>query len=285
MAVLAPQTTGAIESALSTLIESTTGGSIDASGDPRSALVFTSTLRQSKLRDITTRAQEVANEIAANVLLAQTQTVTPTATRVLTSGTAQRARFTELEDLTGQLQNAMPSITMALNPKVISFDQPKRFFRQDVVKGTVFHHFTNNKGQNNDLLTIRLQANTGNINPDTFSDDGDKARARQKLLIWHNLYQMTREPIHLSDGLPNEWTITYVSNLFPVQIAFSGFFAKVAPWEESGNKPNSVDFSAEFIVQRTSPDLDVMLDSIVDFMTASAQLVPTDDSRIIGGTL
>lgn len=189
----------------------------------------------------------------------------------------------------GNLNSFMPTIAMAVNPKSIKWVQPKRFTKKDTREGSVFFHFTNSKGQNQDILTLQFQGNTGNIDlRGTFGDPnqppslsqqevtnatsgrgaGQDTGALYKLLVWHNLYLMSREPMLLGDGTENIVTMVYSSALFPSEIAFDGFFTKPLEFEEAGDKPNSRNYSFDFIVQRSDPDLDMALQGLSDILRA-----------------
>lgn len=150
-----------------------------------------------------------------------------------------------------RLPGLLSSIEMAINPSSIEWDQPKRWTKRDVRDGSVFFHFTNSSGQNNDVLTLNFSGSTGNI--------GGGPGSTTKWLVWHNLYLLTREPVVLPDGTPNITKITYQSNLWTVPIEFSGFFNTVLKFSESADKPNSRDYSFGFTVLETSPDLDYVL--------------------------
>lgn len=151
-----------------------------------------------------------------------------------------------------------PYITMAINPKSVTFTQPKRISERAVRNGTVFFHFTNSKGQNNDILKLRFQGSTGNIDPrgDLADPSGAATGALHKLKVWHNLYQLTREPILLGDNSVNVFSIIYNSKLIPVPIEFRGFYGAVLDFSETAEKPNSREYSFEFTVTNTEPDLD-----------------------------
>lgn len=184
----------------------------------------------------------------------------------------------QLQDITGQIDLALPVIEMEINPNSIEFDQPKRFARQDTQEGSVFHHFTNSKGQNNDILTMRFKGNTGNISRRS-NDPAQIDRATQRLAVWHNLWQLTREPPLLSDGSVNTIEIFYASALFPVRITFSGFFSKVLTFSEDATKPNSRNYTMEFIVQKTFPDLNVITYMTQQFITQAASASPSDSAQ------
>lgn len=172
-----------------------------------------------------------------------------------------------------------PVIAMALNPNSVKFDQPKRITKRDTMEGSVFWHFTNSQGQNNDILTLSFAGSTGNIDlrsstgtiPVPSDTNGTTSNAQstdkmgldtgalEKLIVWHNLYLLTREPNLLGDGSENVWSITYTSPLFPMDITFNGFFQKVLDFTEDAKKPHSRNYSFEFTVQSVEPSLDDVL--------------------------
>src|SRR5688500_15024107 len=110
--LISPITSGAIDAALNSLVQADSGSVAAGSADePRSAMVFTSHLRQA---------------LAGNTSV-QTQRI---------------EALQDLRDLTGQMRGANRNIVTAINPKSIEFRQPKRYSRQDTQRGSVFHHFT-----------------------------------------------------------------------------------------------------------------------------------------------
>jgi hypothetical protein len=200
-----------------------------------------------------------------------------------------------------------PTIYMAVNPNSIEWTQPKRFNKRDVRDGSVFFHFTNSKGQNNDVLTLRFSGSTGNINLagslgayDSAQDAENRKKgisqtpagaqgpgnidtgAFYKFIVWHNLYQLTREPHVLTDGTENVWTIQYQSPLFPAQLRLEGFFNAVLQFTEEAGRPNSRAYSFEFTVTSTDPDLDEVLADISGY----TDYFPTESSepQIVDGT-
>jgi len=174
-------------------------------------------------------------------------------------------------------------IEMMVNPNSITWKQPKRVVKRDTQEGSVFFHFSNSKGQNNDILTMDFRGNTGNINvrSDTTADEGALSTVRgintgatRKLILWHNLWQLTREPMLLEDGTINEFMIYYASPIIPGSITLIGFFSSVMDWSDSADKPNSKDYSLSFTVQETVPPLDDLLQDINTIMIDSASVVP-----------
>lgn len=206
----------------------------------------------------------------------------------LTEATIGRAGVDALAFFGGQ-RAFMPTIAMAVNPNSVKFVQPKRYTKKDTRDGSVFFHFTNSKGQNNDLLTLQFAGNTGNLdlrgtlgdpnqnpspsqqkvtNAASGTGAGADTGALYKLLVWHNLYLLTREPMVLADGTENLFSIVYSSPLFPEQVTFQGFFTRVLEFEESATKPNSRNYTFEFQVTATTPDLDEVLQNLTDILGA-----------------
>jgi hypothetical protein len=175
-----------------------------------------------------------------------------------------------------------PSIAMAINANSVTFSQGKRITEKKTREGSVFFHFTNKQGQNNDILRLTFRGNTGNIDRrgslgaperDPFALKSGTAVDKQlrgeqdtgalrKLLVWHNLYALTREPMLLSDGSENKFYITYISALFPFALIFEGFYNNVLELEENAEKPNSRDYAFEFVVSNTRPSLDEVMVSV-----------------------
>lgn len=151
---------------------------------------------------------------------------------------------------------SMPVISMAVNPNTIKWNQPKRFNKRDTMNGSVFFHFTNQNGQNNDILTLNFTGNTGNINTQNGLDASTATGADVKLRIWHELYALTREPVLLDGGVKNEFFITYRTVLLPIPVTFIGFFNQVLEFTENAKDPFSRDYNFGFTVTNTSPPLD-----------------------------
>lgn len=283
--ILQPLTSGSISGALQQLLYQTASGGGQASigDDQRNAMVFTSDLRaylaspagntsyfssissfsvlpQSQNSQAST-AQSNAAAVAAllnnQLAINDSQSIT----QVINNQTT-------VTDVTGQMAQALPQISMNLNPNSIEFDQDKRFEKQDTQAGSVFHHFTDDKGQNNDVLYIKFAGNTGNIFRSPTSAD-QAAKAQTRLTTWHNLYQLTREPSRLTNGQFNNQYVTYVSPLFPTPITFIGFWSRVLRFTEVAKKPNSRDYNMEFVVQSTTPDMNTLIKVIMDFVTQS----------------
>jgi hypothetical protein len=159
----------------------------------------------------------------------------------------------------------MPIIEMAVNPHAIKWSQNKRITKRDTMNGSVFFHFTNDDDQNNDILSVSFTGRTGNINTQGSIIDAFSTGSSLKLRIWHELYNLTREPLLLSQknagqglprGLKNEFFITYRSVLIPVQITLIGHFSKVLEFTEVADDPYNREYNLTFTVINTSPRLD-----------------------------
>ena len=110
---------------------------------------------------------------------------------------------------------------------------------------------------------MEFRGNTGYINIDSdVITSGVQTGSFKKMLIWHNLWNLTREPILLSDGTKNEFFITYSSPIIPTQILLIGFFQNVLEWTDSAEKPFSKDYSMTFTVTNTQPSLDELYKDI-----------------------
>ncbi len=56
-----------------------------------------------------------------------------------------------------------PGVSMRVNPNNVTFRQAKRITKKDTQGGSVFTHWTNRLGRNNDILQIEFSGQTGNI--------------------------------------------------------------------------------------------------------------------------
>lgn len=57
-----------------------------------------------------------------------------------------------------------PGVKMLMNPTTVAFRQAKRISKRDTQQGSVFFHWTNSLGRNNDIMEVDFQGMTGNIN-------------------------------------------------------------------------------------------------------------------------
>lgn len=193
--------------------------------------------------------------------------------------------------------NVKRLIQMKVNPTSVKFSQPKRWVKRDTRDGSTFFHFLNKDGQNNDILTISFSGTSGYIDrrgSQPTSTHHDKflgadvdfetqnnlfnTGSIEKLIIWHNLYHLTREPMLLDSGDENKFYIFYISKVFPITIRFKGFFNQVLDFTEEGTKPNSVDYSFEFTVEDTQPGLDTLLAQITTILERFNQPIVQPES-------
>lgn len=183
-------------------------------------------------------------------------------------------------------ENVQPYVQTLVNPRSIKWTQPKRIQRKDVRNGTVFFHFTDDNGQDNDVLKLQLSGTTGNIDlrADNFPLAGTQdVGARRKLAIFQNLYVLTREPRIIPPNIVNEMSIRYRTKAFPSGIDFFGFFDQVLEFEETGEKPNSLEWSMMFTVQRTEPDLNDIITSTLALQEQNVTPDPDRDSLLFEG--
>jgi hypothetical protein len=169
------------------------------------------------------------------------------------------------------LSGELAVIEMGVNPNSITWKQPKRITKRDTQEGSVFFHFTNSKGENNDILTMEFRGNTGNINlssvitpPNEFLNvsSGNDTGAAKKLLVWHNLWALTREPMLLEDNTINEFLIMYSSPVIVEEIMLIGFFSSVLDWSDTAEKPFSRDYSMSFTVQQIVPPINELMATV-----------------------
>lgn len=181
-------------------------------------------------------------------------------------------------------------IEMAVNPNSISWRQPKRITKRDTQEGSIFFHFTNSKGQNNDILTMDFRGNTGNINmlsdmsgSGAITASGINTGAIKKSIIWHNLWNLTREPMLLEDKTINEFMIVYSSIIMPLDIMLIGFFSNVLEWSDLADKPFSKDYSMSFTVQEVVPPLETIVQEL-NGLSFNTEDISQDIANNPGGT-
>lgn len=189
--------------------------------------------------------------------------------------------FTAGADLLSSItptQGVTPVISMAVNPHSVKWTQTKRISRRDTLEGSVFFHFTNSADQNNDILVCTFTGRTGNINTNVSPIEALSTGSNQKLKIWHDLYNLSREGMLLNrdntnatipKGLKNEFFIAYRTILMPVPITLIGFFSQVLEFTEDAADPFNRQYSFSFTVTETSPRLDDLASSLGSTLVAS----------------
>lgn len=214
------------------------------------------------------------------------------------------ARQLGLSGLIDGFQNAqqsivglnMPVVSMAVNPQSIQWNQNKRFTKRDTMDGSTFFHFTNSVDQNNDILTCSFSGKTGNIN--TQADFGSilQTGANLKLRVWHELYNLSREPMLLNKlntgkdvphGMKNEFFISYRTVLMPVQITLIGFFNTVLNFTETAADPFNRDYNFAFTVTKTSPSLDELSTMMNSSLSTIGQVksIASDVTALASGSV
>lgn len=187
----------------------------------------------------------------------------------------------------------LPHIALRVNPHNVTFKQSKRVTKRNTQGGTVYMHWADENGQNNDVLEMQFRGRTGNINlrkdptanktifgqaaqdlanwlsgSSPENSDKYKNQGGAKLFTWSRLYQLTRMPmIDPRTKRKNLFYIIYRSPLFPRPIQLIGFFNNVLDFGETAENPYLVEWSFNFIVQDTEPDLDALSDHLVSVLT------------------
>jgi hypothetical protein len=184
--------------------------------------------------------------------------------------------------------NAM--IAMAVNPQSIRWDQPKRFAKKDTQTGSLFLFFSDQAGENNDILTLTMQGTTGNIDTRAINSSEPSAKShaiqnRNKLIIWHKLYNLSRQPMYYTDNsgevFQNNFYIIYRTLLMPFELRFVGFFSKVLEFTENATDPFKRDYTLQFTVTSTDPPLS----DLVRFATSGipSPVAPNTPGAVTGG--
>lgn len=194
----------------------------------------------------------------------------------------------EARDLVAQFSpsNAFTEINTLINPLSIQWDQGKRISRRDVRNGSVFFHFTDDRGQDNDILKLKIRGHTGNVDlrGDAFPLPATQDTASlRKLAIFQNLYTLTREPRLIPPRTVNTMTIRYTTKMFPAGITLFGFYESVISFEESADMPNAVEWSMEFTVQSTEPRLDEIVQVTQRLGDDSVDPSANTESRLFSG--
>lgn len=185
-----------------------------------------------------------------------------------------------------RIKNEISPVRMKMNPESVTFTQNKRITRRDTQSGAVFFHWTNAKGQNNDVINISFSGTTGNINLRTGMQRNSKFMSEQikklrdflksatkqegldvetlagasKLVNFWNLYNLTVEPvIDPIDGYQNKFYFMYSSPLLGnALIQFIGHFDRVLEFTDDANNPFSKNYSFSFVATETIPSMDTI---------------------------
>jgi hypothetical protein len=168
-------------------------------------------------------------------------------------------------------------LQLGVNPENVKFDQTKRITSSQVKDGRVYFFWSSGPGEQNlDVLELTIRGKSGSILNRVASKGYSQGIGEDRILNppkgaintkhkkWMKLYAMTREaayPVELS-GEFNFAHIEYVSPLFPEgkDIEFTGHFADPLRFDEDAARPFLIDYTFKFVVHKTTPDLDVLLE-------------------------
>jgi hypothetical protein len=193
----------------------------------------------------------------------------------------------------------IPPVRMMVNPHSVSFRQPKRITKRNTQGGTVFMHWTDLNGQNNDILEMVFKGRSGNIrqkpNPSSTgivqsigkglqiagnaltgtsgnpSDNPTPNQGLAKHIMWARLYELTRLPVLVPQSiLRNVFTIKYQSPIFPRPYILYGFFNNVLEFTEVAEQPWLIEYSFTFVVQATQPSLDAISQQLTQLLNSTA---------------
>jgi hypothetical protein len=156
----------------------------------------------------------------------------------------------------------LPVVSMSLNPRSVSWQQPKRITTVYTRGGAKFFHWTDSAGRNQDILTLRFEGSTGNISRKISEmilgfDRPPAVQASEplmppdnyaRLLLWTNLYQLTREPVRLPDGTFNWQYIQFTSLTVPSMIRVQGHYEAVMEFSEDAQDASRARYSFSFVV-------------------------------------
>lgn len=168
----------------------------------------------------------------------------------------------------GNVVSAQGVVEMSLNPRSITWQEPKRITPVYTRGGPKFFHFTDDAGRNNDVLTLRFEGSTGNIARDfttqpTFDLATMPPENAARLQTWLNLYQLTREPVLLADGSFNWQYIRFTSLTVPVPIELQGHYESVLEWTEDASDASRARYSFSFVVsQQSANEVDALLSGL-----------------------
>jgi hypothetical protein len=185
-----------------------------------------------------------------------------------------------------RIKDAIPPVRMKMNPETVTFSQNKRITRRDTQSGAVFFHWTNAKGQNNDVINISFSGSTGNINLRTGAQRNSKFASEQikrfrdwmksvtkqegldtetmagasKLVNFWNLYNLTVEPvIDPFHGFQNKFYFMYSSPILGnALVQFIGHFDKVLEFTDDASNPFNKTYSFSFVATETIPSMDAI---------------------------
>lgn len=208
---------------------------------------------------------------------------------------------------TWRQKRGISPLVMKMNPSTVTFSQSKRTSERKTQAGSVFFHWTNVRGENNDVLQVEFSGQTGNINlrsgvnnqswlgdkvgkvndwlNETFGDDPEAPEGAlgleptgvardlsgaSRLANFWNLHALTTEPIlDVMDGTANVSFIQFSSPLFGnSSIRLEGHFSRVLDIADDATNPFNKNYSFGFTAIATSPSVTQIYNSVVNNLGA-----------------
>lgn len=205
---------------------------------------------------------------------------------------------------TWRQKRGISPLVMKMNPSTVTFNQQKRIVERKTQSGSIFFHWTNARGENNDILKVSFTGQTGNINIRTgavkkddwlasaankfnnwINEKMDSASAAKdsalglepsgvsqdlsgpsRLANFWNLYALTAEPVlDVTDGTPNISFIQFSSPLFGnSSIRLEGHFDSVLNIADDATSPFNAKYTFGFTAIATSPSVTSIYNSVVN---------------------
>lgn len=140
-------------------------------------------------------------------------------------------------------------VTMLINPSSVRAEMPKRIAKLDTLRGSVFVHFTDEFGFDNDVMTLSFSGSTGTLTAPAGSSDDEVRRCFLRRLAWLNLWALTLEEAYLPNArLANIKSATIATPSLPLPLSFDGHFPAMLSFEESADNRNDATYSFSFVV-------------------------------------
>ena len=195
----------------------------------------------------------------------------------------------------------LPGVKMSMNPNSVSFRRPKRITEKKTQGGSTFLHWTDSRGENNDILQLDFRGQTGNINlrraarlkfgtlaskgvdwlneklndfedfatspnsiaqPEPVGLDKDMSGVTKLVKFW-DLHRLITEPVIDQMGNPIQSLIYYSSPLFGnMYMKFIGHFSTGLDFEDIADQPFNKTYSFGFTVESSQPRLDGIYEAI-----------------------
>jgi hypothetical protein len=170
-------------------------------------------------------------------------------------------------------QSTIGEIGLIVNFKNVQFDAPKRIGERKVRGGTAFMFWRDKNFYSNDIFTLTVVGDTGNLfDPHKVADaeyaypDKSKtviagatiqgsAAPKEKLQMFFQLLALSKEKNYQDDGKENLFYIIYNSATFREPIRFWGHFETGLTFSDDAEDPFHKEFNFNFKVYYSEPDL------------------------------